>query len=243
MATQGIRERVRAELVREITDTARRHLAEHGAAGLSVRAVTRDLGMAPSAVYRYFPNRDALLTALILEAYEGVAEAATTAESRVPRTDLAGRWLAVFRAVRDWALRHPHEYALIYGSPVPGYVAPQDTAAPAAGVALLLARVAVDAATGPGLAPTAAPPVPDELRADAAERVAQVVEGLPAEGTAGLGDIDPAAVIGVVDAWTTLFGTVSFELFGHYHRVVEARDAHLDHVARTCGRTVGIPGL
>jgi AcrR family transcriptional regulator len=243
MTTPGIRDRVRAELVREITDTARRHLAEHGAAGLSVRAVTRDLGMAPSAVYRYFPNRDALLTALILEAYEGLAQAATTAEARPDRDDLAGRWLALFRAVRAWALEHPHEYALIYGSPVPGYVAPQDTAAPAARVALLLAGVALDAATGPGLARPSSPPVPEALRTDAAERVAQLAEDLPTEAAAGLGDIDPTAVIAVIDAWTTLFGAVSFELFGHYHRVLEAREAHLDHVARACGRTAGIPGL
>ncbi|WP_043500303.1 TetR/AcrR family transcriptional regulator [Georgenia sp. SUBG003] len=238
----GIRDRARAELVREITDTARRHLAERGAATLSVRAVTRELGMSPSAVYRYFPNRDALLTALILEAYQGVADAATTAESDVPRADLAGRWLAVFRAVRGWALDHPHEYALIYGSPVPGYVAPQDTAVPAAGVALLLARIAVDAAAGAGLEPPPGPPVPEELRADAADRTAQVLQDLPVESD-GLDGIDPRAVIAVVDAWTMLFGTVSFELFGHYHRVVEARSAHLDHVARTCGRAVGIRGL
>ncbi|WP_205856340.1 TetR/AcrR family transcriptional regulator, partial [Phytoactinopolyspora endophytica] len=115
-STHGIRERVRRELIREIKDVARQHLADHGADGLSVRAVTRELGMASSAVYRYFPSRDALLTALITDAYEGIGRAANVAEAAVARDDFLGRWLAVFRAVREWAHQHPHEYALIYGS-------------------------------------------------------------------------------------------------------------------------------
>ncbi|GAA4428762.1 TetR/AcrR family transcriptional regulator [Georgenia halophila] len=232
---------MRAELVAEITDTARRHLAVRGAAGLSVRAVTRELGMAPSAVYRYFPNRDALLTALIVAAYVGVGAAAREAESAVDRSDLSGRWLAVFRAVHGWALEHPHEYALIYGSPVPGYVAPQDTAAPASEVVLLLARIAVDIPPSGGK--TMDDLVPPELLHDAQQRVGDVLESLPEAKAAALGRLDPAVVIGVIDAWTMLFGTVSFELFGHYERVVDARAAHLEHVARACGRAVGVPGL
>lgn len=235
------RERVRAELTREITDVARRQLAETGASSLSVRAVTRELGMAPSAVYRYFPSRDALLTALIIDAYEGLGAAAEAAEAGCVREDLAGRWLAVFRAVRGWALAHPHEYALIYGSPVPGYVAPADTAVPAGRVALLLAGVVVDAALGPGLVPAEGPDLPPDLAADAAARVAEIAATMPdADPLAGL---DPRAVVAVVDAWTVLLGAVSFELFGHYHRVVDARESHLDHLARTAGRAAGVPGL
>lgn len=235
----GIRERVRAELVAEITEVARRHLAEHGATGLSVRAVTRELGMAPSAVYRYFPNRDALLTALILAAYEGVGAAAREAEATVDREDLAGRWLAVFRAVRTWAREHPHEYALIYGSPVPGYSAPRDTAAPAGLVVLLLAAIAVEAYRGPGLAADL-PEVSPELRDDIRDRISEAVSDVDENGV--LADAPPELALGVVDAWTALFGTVSFELFGHYDRVVDARAAHLDHQARTTARAIGIPG-
>ncbi|WP_127125794.1 TetR/AcrR family transcriptional regulator [Georgenia sp. SYP-B2076] len=242
-STLGIRARARQELVREITDVARRHLAEHGAGGLSVRAVTRELGMAPSAVYRYFPSRDALLTALIIDAYEGVGEAARVAEEPCPRDDHAGRWLAVFRAVRQWGLAHPHEYALIYGSPVPGYRAPEDTVVPATGVVLRLARIAVDAGRGPGLDPAPAPPLSAALRADARDRAADAAATMPDDVAAVLTDVEPIVVVAVIDAWTLLFGAVSFELFGHYHRTVEARADHLDHLARTSGRAVGIPGL
>ncbi|KOX13944.1 TetR/AcrR family transcriptional regulator [Nocardiopsis sp. NRRL B-16309] len=238
----GIRDRVRAEYVAEITEVARRHLAERGAAGLSVRAVTRELGMAASAVYRYFPNRDALLTALIVAAYEGAGEAAREAESAVDRHDHVGRWIAVFRAVRAWALAHPHEYALIYGSPVPGYAAPRDTTEPATRVVLLLTRIAHDARRGPGLAPTDRPPVPAELRADLVARIERIAADMDPERAAMLTGAPPETALAVIDGWTALFGTVGFELFGHYDNIIDAREAHLEQVARTTARTVGLPG-
>ena len=81
MTAAGTRARVRAALTREIVDAARRHLAVDGAAGLSLRAVARELGMASSAVYRYFPSRDDLLTALIVDAYDALGAAAEEAEA------------------------------------------------------------------------------------------------------------------------------------------------------------------
>src|SRR4051812_22731750 len=142
------RERVRAELTGEITAAARRQLATTGAAGLSLRAVARDLGMVSSALYRYFPSRDDLLTALIVDAYDAVGDVAEAADSAVRREDLMGRWRAVARAVRQWARDHPQEYALIFGSPIPGYRAPQDTVDPAARIPLLLLGI-VTAAVAP----------------------------------------------------------------------------------------------
>src|SRR6478752_10299235 len=106
MSAPGVRARVRAELTREIAEAARRHLASDGAAALSLRAVARELGMASSAVYRYFPSRDELLTALIVDAYDALGEAAEAAH-RAAAAGTAGhlaRWIAVTRAVRDWAL-------------------------------------------------------------------------------------------------------------------------------------------
>ena len=129
-APRTARERARAELTREIADTARVHLEAQGAAGLSLRAVARDLGMVSSAIYRYFPSRDDLLTRLIIDAYNGLGDAVDSREGAIPREDLLGRWLAVAHGCRDWALQHPQEWALIYGSPVPGYAAPQDTVGP-----------------------------------------------------------------------------------------------------------------
>lgn len=83
------RERARTEITREILQTGREHLARDGAAALSLRAVARDLGMASSAVYRYVPNRDALLTMLIIAAYDSLGEAVEKAEAAVPATTTA----------------------------------------------------------------------------------------------------------------------------------------------------------
>src|SRR3954471_6047773 len=89
------RERARAELTAEITDLARGQLATVGAAGLSLRAVARELGMASSAMYRYFPSRDDLLTRLIIDGYDALGAAAEEADSPGLPID---RWLAVCRA-------------------------------------------------------------------------------------------------------------------------------------------------
>src|ERR1700743_118342 len=78
------RERARVELTREIKEEARRQLAEAGAGGLSLRAVARELGMVSSALYRYSPSRDELLTALIIDAYDAIGAAAERAMAATP---------------------------------------------------------------------------------------------------------------------------------------------------------------
>src|SRR5512142_440572 len=156
-ALRTARERARAEITAEILAAARGYLATDGAAALSLRAIARDLGMASSALYRYFGSRDELLTRLIVDAYDSLGAAAEAREMTVDRDDLGARFAAVCDAVRDWALAHPNEYALIYGSPVPGYVAPADTVRPASRVTALLLRIIAEAALA-GRMPEAGPP-------------------------------------------------------------------------------------
>src|SRR6478736_9694910 len=117
MATPTARERARAEIMAELLTAARARLVADGAADLSLRAVARDLGMASSAVYRYVESRDALLTLLIIEAYDAVGHVAEEAAGR-PATGPAAAWLEVARAVRGWALEQPYSFELIYGTPV-----------------------------------------------------------------------------------------------------------------------------
>src|ERR1700733_1188918 len=95
-----VRERARTELTREIKEEARRQLADAGADGLSLRAVARELGMVSSALYRYYPSRDELLTALIIDAYDAIGEAAERAAA-APAAG-RGRWIAACHAIRDW---------------------------------------------------------------------------------------------------------------------------------------------
>jgi AcrR family transcriptional regulator len=240
-AGRTARERVRAELIREITEIARRQLATDGAAGLSLRAVAREMGMVSSAIYRYFPSRDDLLTALIIDGYNAVGAAVEKSEARCPREDYAGRWLAASRAMRDWALAHPHEYALVYGSPVPGYQAPAQTIGPASRAAAVFGKIIGDAhhagsPGAPGPAPDRAsqadpvPPVPRSFAPDAARLREAILDEVPDH-------IAAAALI----AWSGLFGLVSFELFGQFENVVTDRAAFFDHAAATLGRLTGLP--
>lgn len=150
---QGVRARARAALTDEIKQAATRQIAQGGAAGISLRAIARELGMASSALYRYYSSRDELLTALIVDAYNDVADAAEQAV-REPG-DFVAHWVAMASGIRDWARAHPHDYALIYGSPVPGYRAPTETVPAAARVALVaLGLLDVGVRTGQsGLSP------------------------------------------------------------------------------------------
>lgn len=225
MATNGTatprtaRERARAEIMSEIVATGKEHLARDGAAALSLRAVARDLGMVSSAVYRYVPNRDALLTLLIIDAYNGLGAAAEKAEAKVDRADHLGRFLATCHGVRTWALANPHEYALIYGSPVPGYAAPEDTIGPASRVPRVLIGILVEeqaAGTLP-VHPAVEPAVAGSLAP-----IREFVGGL----------LPDPILLRSLGAFSTLFGAVSFELFGQWHNVVtetaKARTAFFD---------------
>ncbi len=229
-ASRTARERVRAELTREIADTARRHLATEGAAGLSLRAVAREMGMVSSAVYRYFPSRDDLLTTLIIDGYNAIGAAVEEADKGCRGDDYPGRWLAACRALRTWALAHPHEYALVYGSPVPGYRAPAQTIEPASRVAAVLGRIisgalAAGALDPPGLGTA----LPGGFGPDADRLRESVLPGAP-------DDIAARALA----TWASVFGMVSFELFGQFENVVTDRDGYYDYVVTSLGRVVGL---
>ena len=214
-APRTARALARAELTRAILDRAGVQLAEVGPAALSVRQIARDLEMASSAVYRYFPSRDALLTALLIRAFDDLGQAVEDGDASAPRDDLRGRWRGLAQGLRSWAVAHPHEYALTYGSPVPGYAAPEDTIASGTRVGRTLLTLVSDAdAAGrsPG-APTR-PATGAELAA--IEPVRSFVTSQLAEAY---------AVRGLM-AWAALFGNISLELFGHMFQGVLDYDAH-----------------
>jgi AcrR family transcriptional regulator len=229
-ASRTARERARAELTREIKEEARRQVAAEGAQGLSLRAVARQLGMVSSAVYRYYPSRDSLLTALIIDAYDSLGAAVETADAGQPRSDFAGRWRAICHSARNWAVAGPHEYALIYGSPVPGYRAPQETIAPASRAGLILGRLLADAWAGHAIsAVPAGPPMSAQLAEQAATLAAAIAPAVPG----------PVVLRGLI-AWTQLFGMISFELFGQFVGIVDPSDDFFSHAV---GQMAGYAGL
>lgn len=215
------RERARAQTVADIVRLGRNHLATHGAAALSLRAVARDLGVVSSAVYRYVANRDELLTLLLVDAYDELGDAVDAAVSARPEGDFAGRFKALGRAVREWALREPARYGLLFGSPVPGYQAPAGrTTTPGTRVIYGLIGI-LDAAYRKGGLMQAAwtAVVPSALSAD--------LEAIRAE--LGLAVPDGLLANGAL-VWTSLFGAISFEVFGQYGAdTFSARDDLFEH--------------
>jgi AcrR family transcriptional regulator len=223
------RQRARAEITGEIKDEARRQLVTTGAQ-LSLRAVARQLGMVSSALYRYFPSRDDLLTALIIDAYDALATAAENADAAAaarPGSSARDRWRACCHAIRGWALDHPHEYALIYGSPVPGYHAPQDTIAHAARVAGVLGALLAGAQQGGG-AP--GPDLPGQLAAQGELIAAAVAPG-----------VAPAIAARGLIAWTQLLGMISFELFGQLAGTADPADDFFSYAVDQTATLVGLP--
>jgi AcrR family transcriptional regulator len=212
--------------VEEIKASARRQLAEVGASELSLRAVARDLGMVSSAVYRYFASRDELLTALLVDAYDAlgavVEEAATDR-----RGGFEARWVRVAVAVRTWAVDHPHEYSLLYGSPVPGYRAPTDTVPAAARPPVAALGVVADALHAGEIDPTRTVAIARPLAADLARLRDGIGHDLPDE-----------VLVRSLYAWTQLFGGISFELFGHLANVVESPGELFTHQARRAARLI-----
>jgi AcrR family transcriptional regulator len=221
----------------EIKAVARRRLETEGA-NLSLRAVARDMGMVSSALYRYFASRDELLTALILDAYNALGDAVEAADAGVTdRSRLRARWLAAARAVRGWALANPAEYALVYGSPVPGYAAPDVTIAANARTPIVLAGILADGYASGTLAADEAESqitgwsarLSGPMRADLAQARDSIAPGLP----------DDLFLAGLT-SWIQLFGTVSFELFGQFNNVIEARDEFFDQQLELMADLMGL---
>ncbi len=197
---QESRERIEAQII----EVGRRHLVTEGAAGLSLRAIAREIGLVSSAVYRYVASRDDLLTLLLIDAYTELADAVDTAAEAVSG-DWAARLVAMAHAARRWAVGQPARWALLYGSPVPGYRAPAElTVGPGTRVVgALFAAIAdgIRAGAVPDPKGTAPQPVSDDL-----DRVREEF---------GFAGGDPV-LLQCFLAWATLVGAISLEVFGQY---------------------------
>ena len=229
------RERARAQTLVDIVRIGREHLAVHGAAALSLRAVARDLGVVSSAVYRYVQNRDELLTLLLIDGYNELGDHVDAAVDAVPDDDFAAQFKALGHAVRHWALREPASYALLFGSPVPGYQAPGErTTVPGTRVIFRLVGIfdaaqragALDAQVGPAVV------IPPALAAD--------LEAIRSELNLSVSDSSLARGVLV---WTSVFGAISFEVFGQYGQgTFKARDELFEHQLAVLQGVAGLQG-
>ncbi|MFI9273068.1 TetR/AcrR family transcriptional regulator [Kitasatospora sp. NPDC052896] len=190
--TRTPRERYRSQVREEIKGHAWEQIATAGASALSLNAIAKRMGMSGPALYRYFANRDELITELIRDAYRSLAD--TFRARAAAGSDLAG----LADALRRWALDDPQRYLLVYGTPVPGYQAPEDTTRITSEImAVLLDTCAAEQ-----------PPAPPATPLD--EHLAEH------RSWAGEHQAPPAALRRSLAFWTRLHGVLSLELAGHF---------------------------
>ncbi|MFB6821819.1 TetR-like C-terminal domain-containing protein [Streptomyces virginiae] len=215
-----------------IKDIARQQLVELGAAGLSLDAVARAGGLPLADVEAVFPHRDALLTALVIDAYDASGEAMEEADGAAAKAGAAGgaRLLAVTRALRRWSFDNPGEFTLIYGSPVPGYHAPQDTVPAASRTPAVLAGIVRSALEAGELTPPRRPvPGPPLLRPEAL----QLFGGAP---EAPFSDIVERGIV----LWSNLIGLLVFQVFSRTHDSVRDEAAFFDYAIAVAAESIGL---
>jgi AcrR family transcriptional regulator len=223
------RDERRLATLAEIKTIARRQLAEHGPAGVSLREISREMRMASSALYRYFTSHDELITALCADAYDSVADALAATRDTRPADEYAGRWWAICHAYRRWSLDNQPDFALIFGTPVPGHHAPEAATGPAAGrfatVPLDVYAAAVDA----GAADPDRTEVPPAL--EVGDLLKQLLHIDPGADTPGY----PPRLVGIaLTAWASILGFLVTEIFGSLPQLV----ADTDQLFRAHVRTV-----
>jgi AcrR family transcriptional regulator len=194
-----MRERYRAQVRQEVKEVALHQLAEAGPGGISISAISKQLGVSGPALYRYFASRDDLLTELVIDAYDDLANALTVAISKVPTDDPRGRFEALARAYRRWALAEPHRYRLLFGPPLPGYEAHAQRLVEASWAAMHL-LLDILREFGAGAASLSQPL--------AAELTAWTLPHHPG--------IEPAVALRAVLVWSQLHGIVGLEIAGNF---------------------------
>ncbi len=225
--TPNRRERLREATYDEIKSVAWRHIAESGPAALSLRAIARDMGMSAPALYRYYESRDALVTALIIEAFTSFGTALSQARDTRPADDHAGRFRAIGRAYRDWAAANPSRFLLIFGTPAPGYSCTPDPAFAPLQSFFVLSGV-LDAAYYAGALQL--PPDYIHLTPTIEARVTQ----LCGQGV----EFHPVALYLGLEAWAKVHGLTALELYGHFptflgEALEDFLNAELDAYTRT----------
>jgi AcrR family transcriptional regulator len=227
------RERQRAATVEEIKDVARRLMRDEGSTEVRFTDIAKKMGMTPPALYRYYADRDDLLTDLIADGYRELGAAVAEARERCDPDDVAGRWLAVGKAYREWARGEPAQFALILGMPLPGYVAPEDgpTTDAARDAMSQLSALFLRAAELGVLRDPLVQEVSAEMVACAQEKHSEL-EGL----------IAPATYQAMIQAWATLHGATCLDVYGQFDWMSEeAREELFEATLRSAALAAGLP--
>lgn len=204
---QSRREKLRESTIEEIKKIALSQMATGGAAAISLRAIAAEIGMQAPSLYNYYKNRDDLVTALIVDAYNSLGDATHAASDSLPQAQYGARFLAVSLAFREWGLQHRAQFILVYGTPIPGYHAPAEITTPAS-----------FRATYPFIG------IMEQAWRDGKLRVPLEYEGLDTPShlriSQGFRQRDvtmPTILLQIVmEGWSLIHGAVSLELYGHF---------------------------
>lgn len=224
------REQKREDTANEIKAIARQLMAEGGTTALSLRPIAAEMKMSVMAIYRYFENRDALLTALIADNFHALADALEYARDHEPGNAVE-KLLAVLLAYRQWAMDHPVDFQLNYGNPIPGYVAPVEITVPAVVRSFSVTVGLIEEILQSGLM-VPQPPY-DHVPASAEAPIREMIErdGYPISTL--------AMYMGVV-GWGQLHGIIMLELFNHIQPVIGDSAAYYAEQMRNLLTVMGV---
>ena len=227
------RERARAATIEEIKATALDLMREQHTTDVRFTDIARVMGMTPPALYRYFADRDELLTVLITDAYNDLGDRVAASRDEVPATDIGGRWLAAAEAYRSWARQQPEQFSLILGMPVPGYAAQEEgpTTEAAKRAMNQLSALFVDAAVRGQLRPPLIDHVDPAMLTCAGDKHPELN-----------GVLAPESFQAMLQAWASLHGFASLEAYGHLDWLTaEARDSLFLSQVELIAKTSGLP--
>ena len=213
---QTRKDRQHAAIREEIKETARRLMKEHGTGGITTRLIAREMGLTAPALYYYFASRDELITALIVDAFNALADTLQVVSEQA-KGDVPGERLRkTLLAYRQWALQHPADFQLIYGNPIPGYVAPREVTVPAAVRSFRVLVPLVDQLleNNPGHSSSDYSSITPEVHAFLSEQITR--EGYP---------VSPEAMYLTIVGWTRIHGIIMLELFHHLQPTIGDVDA------------------
>jgi AcrR family transcriptional regulator len=208
------RERVRAATVEEIKQTARALLVKDGVAGMSLRAIAREMGMVPAALYRYFPNLEALMEAVTGDLYDDTRGHLERARDAVTSGDPGDRLVAVCRAFRRWALEHPAEFGVMFGTPLPldgsTYLDPDHADNPVHQAGDRFATVFSALFAEIWMRSPFPVPAPDEVAPALRDQLQAYVDRMPVPVPVGAAQV-------ALSCWIRLYGMIALEAYGHLH--------------------------
>lgn len=222
------RERQRVALAAEIKQTARRLMAEHGTAGVSLRLIAREIGMSAPSLYHYYPSYDALVTALLVDGFNALADELAQRAASQPAPAQALQ--AVIVGFRGWALQHPIDFQLLFGNPLPGYQAPREVTVPAVVRSYVILAGALHAAL-PGGSPA---------MAERAAIPAVILEHLEQLREQHAYTVGPDVLYATLSLWTRMHGCVMLELYHHLQPAVGDVDAFYRSEMTQALRILGI---